>query len=137
IDANVADEAEPDLAEQSHNLMRLSLRFDPYSPTAADDYEALRVELRRIDIFALLKAELVKSRIHISLSKKIVSAIRFIDEPQRSDAVLSLITNETLLYPIYSNILWVVTTLYQELPATTRSTIIKHVRRLVTDKSHV
>jgi hypothetical protein len=137
IDENAADEAQPDLAEQSHSLMRLSLRFDPYSPTAADDYEALRVELRRMDIFALLKAELVKSRIHISLSKKIVSAIRFMDDPQRSDAVLSLITNEALLYPIYSNILWVVTTLYQELPEITRSSIIEHVRRLVTDKSHV
>jgi hypothetical protein len=137
IDEGVPNEAEPDLAEQSHNLMRLSLRFDPYSPTAADDYEALRAELRKIDIFALLKTELVKSRIHISLSKKIVSAMRFIEEPQRSDAVLSLITNETLLYPIYSNILWVVTTLYQELPDATRSSIVEHVRSLVTNKSHV
>jgi hypothetical protein len=55
--------------------MRLSLRFDPYSPTAVDDYEAMREELGKIDILGLLKSELVKSRIHISLSKKIVSAV--------------------------------------------------------------
>jgi hypothetical protein len=72
------------LTDLSHNLMRLSLHFDPYSSAVKGDYEALRGELQKIDIFALLKAELVKSRIHISLSKKIVSAIRFIEEPQRS-----------------------------------------------------
>jgi hypothetical protein len=136
-DDTVPDEIAPDLAEQSHNLMRLSLYFDPYSLTAKDDYEVLRGELKKIDIFALLKAELVKSRIHISLSKKIVSAIRFIEEPQRSDAVLSLITNEALLYPIYSNVLWVVTALYDELPEPSRKLIVEHVRKLVNTKSHV
>ena len=137
VDDTVPDEAAPDLAEQSHNLMRLSLHFDPYSPTATGDYEVLRGELRKIDIFALLKAELVKSRIHISLSKKIVSAIRFIEEPQRSDAILSLITNETLLYPIYSNILWVVAALYDDLPSPSRQAINEHVRKLVNTKSQV
>jgi len=136
-DDKVPDEGAPDLAEQSHNLMRLSLYFDPYSPTAKDDYEILRSELQKIDIFALLKAELVKSRVHISLSKKIVSAIRFIEEPQRSEAVLSLITNETLLYPIYSNVLWVVATLYDVLPEPSRNAINEHVRKLVNAKSHV
>lgn len=136
-DDTVPDEVAPDLAEQSHNLMRLSLYFDPYSPTAKDDFEALRGELQKIDIFALLKAELVKSRVHISLSKKIVSAIRFIEEPQRSEAVMSLITNESLLYPIYSNVLWVVTTLYDELPEFSRKAINEHVRKLVNAKSHV
>ena len=136
-DDTVPDESAPDLAEQSHNLMRLSLHFDPYSPTAKDDYEVLRGELRKIDIFSLLKAELVKSRIHISLSKKIVSAIRFIEEPQRSDAILSLITNETLLYPIYSNILWVVATVYDQLPEPPRRAINEHVRKLVNAKSQV
>jgi hypothetical protein len=37
-----ADRGAPDLKEQSQNLMRFAIRFDPYSPTAADDYEALK-----------------------------------------------------------------------------------------------
>jgi hypothetical protein len=110
-----AAEAAPDLREQSHNLMRLSVRFDPYSPTAADDYSALKEELDKINILSLLKAELTKSRIHISLSKKIVSAIRYIDEPQRSDAVLSLLQNADLLYPIYSNVLLTARLLFNDL----------------------
>lgn len=87
----------PELPPQG--LLSFSIRFDPYSPTALQDYEELRAEIRKYDIISLLKAELTKSRIHISLSRKIVAAIRFIDEEQRDDAVISLISNANLLYP--------------------------------------
>jgi hypothetical protein len=117
--------------------MRLSIRFDPYSPTAAADFELLKAELRKFDILSLLKAELVKSQIHISLSKKIVSAVRFIDADQREEAIWSLVSNEDLLYPIYSNVLWVARTLWDELRPETQSKVIKHVRNLVRAKSHV
>jgi hypothetical protein len=138
----VADDESPDsenpgIQEQSHKLMRLSLRFDPYSPTAADDYEALRAQLQKFDILSLLKSELVKSRVHISLSRRIVAAIRFIDETQRDDAVLSLILNEDLLYPIYANALLVAKTLFSDLKEDTRQKIIEHIRQLISSKSYV
>jgi hypothetical protein len=131
-----ADESAPNLADQAQNLMRLSLRFDPYSPTRAADYEALKNELNKFDILALLKSELVKSRVHIALSKRIVSAIRFIGDA-KNDAVLSLIENEGLLYPIYGNVLLVAKAVFDELKPETGSQIITHVRRLVSSKSHV
>jgi hypothetical protein len=132
-----AEGTPPELKEQSQNLMRLSIRFDPYSPTAADDYEALKDELGKIDILSLLKLELTKSRIHISLSRKIVAAIRYITEPQRSDAVLSLIQNADLLYPIYANVLLTAKSLYDELRPDVQSKIIEHVRTLIKEQSHV
>lgn len=131
-----ADVSEPSLEEQSQNLLRLSVRFDPYSPTAGTDYETLKKEINKIDLLAILKSELTKSRIHISLSKRIVTAIRFIDEPQRSDAVLSLIRNEDLLYPIYANVLLTTKTLYPELREDVKLTIVEHVRRLIADDTH-
>jgi len=73
----------PELTEQSQNLLRFSMRFDRYSPTARADYEALKAEIQKYDVIALLKAELSKSRVHISLSRKIVSAIRYIDDVSR------------------------------------------------------
>jgi hypothetical protein len=127
----------PDIREQSHSLMRISLRFDPYSPTAAADYEVLKNELKKFDVLSLMKAELVKSRIHISLSKRIVSAIRFIDGAQRDDAVLSLIENEELLYPIYANVLLVAKAVFDELKPGVRLKVIQHVRKLIVEKSHV
>jgi hypothetical protein len=132
-----AEDTNPQPQDQSQNLMRLSVRFDPYSPTASDDYETLKLELQKIDILSLLKAELTKSRIHISLSKKIVSAIRFLDEPQRSEAVLSLIENENLLYPIYANVLFTTKSLYEELREDIQKKIVSYIRSLMKDRSHV
>jgi hypothetical protein len=97
------------------DLLSFAIRFDPYSPTARDDYEMLRKEIQKYDIISLLRAELVKSRIHISLSKKIVTAIRYIDDDLRDDAVLSLVTNADLLYPIYANVLIVAKALFENL----------------------
>lgn len=132
-----ADRSNPDLQEQSQNLLRLSVRFDPYSPTAEVDYETLKSEIEKIDLLSLLRAELTKSRIHISLSKKIVAAIRYIDEPQRSDAILSLVENAELLYPIYANVLLTAKTLYEDLREDAREKIIIHVRTLLRNQSHV
>lgn len=125
----------PELPPQG--LLSFSIRFDPYSPTALQDYEELRAEIRKYDIISLLKAELTKSRIHISLSRKIVAAIRFIDEEQRDDAMISLISNANLLYPIYSNVLMVAKALYSDLKQETRDLIIGKVAQLIADKSHV
>ncbi len=122
---------------QTQNLLSFSIRFDPYSPTARDDYEILRKEIQKYDIISLLKAELGKSRIHISLSKKIVTAIRFIDDDRRDDAVLSLVTNADLLYPIYANVLIVARALYDDLTKETRYLVSENILNLIKNKSHV
>ncbi len=122
---------------QSKNLLRFSLRFDPYSPTAIEDYEALRNQIEKFDLLGILKSELTKSRIHVSLSKKIISAIRYIDETQLDDAVTSLIQNPDLLYPIYANILMVIKTLFDDLQLDTQQKIIGHITELIKNESHV
>jgi hypothetical protein len=137
-DDEVEAEAEaPTVRTQAQNLMRLSLRFDPYSPTAADDFEALRAEIDKVDIVGLLKSELVKSRVHISLTRKIITAMKYVDPARRDDAVLSLIENDELLYPVYSNVLFVAKSLYPELSPPARVGVISHVRRLIRDKSYL
>jgi hypothetical protein len=132
-----ADRESPSLKEQSHNLMRLSLRFDPYSATAADDYEDMRKELEKVDIPMLLKSELAKSRIHISLTKKIVAAIRYIDESKRDGMVMALIENSDLLYPIYANVLFVAKDIFTDLRVETRNEMTEFVKALIRAKSYI
>ncbi len=136
---NLSDSKQKDAAGTpiSQQLMNLTLRFDPYSATAVEDYEALKSEIKRFDILSLLKAELAKSRIHISLSKKIVSAIRYIDSTQRDEAALSLLTNEELLYPIYSQVLLVAKTLFMEMSPEPQASAMRHVRNLLQRNSYV
>jgi hypothetical protein len=131
------DSGSPTLKEQSQNLMRLSLRFDPYSPTAADDYEVMRKELEKLDILMLLKSELAKSRVHISLTKKIVSAIRYIDENKRNEMVITLVENADLLYPIYSSVLFVAKSVFSELDAEGRKSVMTFVKKLIKSKSYI
>jgi hypothetical protein len=51
--------------------------------------------------------------------------------------VLSLITNETLLYPIYANVLLIAKTLYSDLTSDTNNKVIAHVQKLLRTHSHV
>jgi hypothetical protein len=125
------------LQERSQSLLRFSVRFDPYSATPIEDFEALKTELAKYDIVSLLKSELSKSRIHISLSRKIISAIRYIDPAKRDDAVISLISNAELLYPIFSNVLMVARSLFHELSPATQAKISATLRDLLRDGSHV
>ncbi|MEQ8298805.1 MAG: RNA-directed DNA polymerase [Nitratireductor sp.] len=82
-----------DKHERSRRLLSFSLRFDPYSPTAEDDYQKLKQEVRKFDILTLLKEELSKSRVHIALSRKIISAVHYLEGRTKNDAVLSIVEN--------------------------------------------
>lgn len=131
------DEVPLPFAEQSRSLLRLSLRFDPYSPTRHEDYESLRTELEKYDILGILRAELSKSRIHVALAKKIVQAVKFIDESKRGDAIASLVKSEELLYPVYSNVLTSARVLFESLNTETAKFVVSHVEKLVRNRSYV
>lgn len=122
---------------QMHDLMHLSLRFDPYSATAQEDYDALKAQLSQFDVLGLLRSELGKTRIHSALAKKIVSAIRFLSEKQKNDAILTLIGNSELLYPIWPSIMNLARTIFDELSDETRVKIAKTLYGLLQQKSHV
>ena len=48
--------------------MSLPIRYDPYSPTADEDYKNIKKELGQFDILDLLNEELRKTRIHQQFS---------------------------------------------------------------------
>jgi hypothetical protein len=126
-----------DTNARSRRLLSFSLRFDPYSPTAAEDYEKLKDEVRRFDIIGLLKEELTKTRVHIALSKKIVSAVRYLEGTTRDDAVLSIVENSEVLYPIFSSVLIMMDQVYNELGDDTKRRIAERIVGLVKSDSHI
>ncbi|QEX20573.1 reverse transcriptase [Hypericibacter adhaerens] len=125
------------IGDQARSLLRFSIRFDPYSPTADKDYEELKSEISKFDIIGLLQAELSKSRIHIALAKKIVSAIQFLAPKQRDQAVLSLLDNADLLYPIFPATLTVIRQVYSDLSESTQLAVIERLLKLLHMGSHV
>ena len=127
-------EEEGQAAAMSHKaseLLQFSLRFDPYSPSAQEDYEHLRREVRRFDIVSLLKEELLKSGVHIALARKIVSAVRYLDEKSKNDAVLSIVDNCDLLYPILSSVMLMLSQVFEELAVDTKTEIASKLSKLI------
>lgn len=136
-DAEEAGKRAADAHERSRQLLSFSLRFDPYSPTAEEDYEILKKEIKRFDILTLLKEELAKSRIHVALSRKIISAVRYLDRRTKNDAILSIINNSEVLYPIFSVALIVMDQVYGELGDATKAEIPCRIVELIRADSHV
>jgi hypothetical protein len=136
-DAPATETRTPALQEQARGLLRLSLRFDPYSATARADYEALKAELEKFDLVGLLREELSKSRIHISLTRKIVNALKYIDPIYKDDAIISLMSNAELLYPIFPAVLTVTKTMFNDLSPDTQEFIHRKVVELIESHSHV
>jgi Reverse transcriptase (RNA-dependent DNA polymerase) len=126
-----------DKQERAKGLMQLSLRFDPYSPTRDTDYSALKAEIERFDILGLLRDELSKSRVHISLARKIIAAVKYLDAKARDDAITTLIDNGELLYPIFSGVLTVAKGVFEELSQPAQEYVHKRVVDLIESNSHV
>jgi Reverse transcriptase (RNA-dependent DNA polymerase) len=123
--------------ERARGLMKLSLRFDPYSQTKEEDYEALRAEIERFDILELLREELLKSRIHIGLTRKIVAAVKYLDPRSRDDAVTTMINSAELLYPIFSSVLTVARSVFDELSVQAQALVHNKLVELIEGHSHV
>lgn len=133
----LGEKGREDVNARSRRLLSFSLRFDPYSPTAAEDYEKLKDEIRKFDIIGMLKEELSKSRVHVALSRKLISAIRYLDGKTKDDAILSIVDNSDILYPIFSNALIVLDQVYDDLSDDVKRQIVAKIIDLVRSGSHI
>lgn len=135
----VAEPAEADSAEEAttREFVRLRLNYDPYSPTADEDYEALQTELTRFNVIGMLARELRKSRINEPLTRRLVRSIQFLEPTVRDGAVLSIIQNIEVLYPIFPTVSILLRRLLNDLSIETRARVFEVVRNLVRAQSYV
>ena len=136
-------EAEEDTAREGsigdtlppNALFRFSVVFDPYSPTAEEDYAHLKETLGRFDIMGLLSSELQKTRIHAALSRKIIQAVRYLDDDIRNEAVRSMLENCEVLYPIFSSVLILLDQVFDGLSEETQDQVVTKIRDLIIEDS--
>jgi len=134
-----ASENEPESLEQTNNRMflRLRLHYDPYSATADEDYELLKSEITKFDIVGMLGRELKKSRIHQSLTKKLISAIKLLNKHQRDSAIVSMMDNLPILFPVFPSILHLVKGTIDDISDETRETVFGRLRELLQNNSYI
>lgn len=120
-------------------LMRLAVRFDPYSPTGQDDYEQLKNAVSQIDIVGILAREIAKTNIDTQVTKQAISAIRALAPEFRGGAVLTLLNDANLetLAPVFSNIMRMLRSLYHELDSPTQNFVDEAMIKLIRADSHL
>jgi hypothetical protein len=98
-------------------LLNISIDFDPYSPTAEDDYENLKTAVEQVDILGILGREIAKTAIDPAVAKQAIQAVRMLDLPQRFAALRMLLDAENILIlaPIFVTLMRLVRDLYPDL----------------------
>lgn len=134
-----AEENKPDTEDQGvgRAFLKLRLHYDPYSPSAEADYELLKDEIAKFDIVGMLGRELRKSRIHQSLTRKLIGALKLLAPAQRDAAVSSLMESLTVLYPVYPSIMLLLRGILSEMSIGTRDKIFSQLRELVASESYI
>jgi hypothetical protein len=132
-----AEPASPPAEAETRAFLKIRLRYDPYSPTAVDDYHKLTDELRRFDITKMLARELRKSRIDEITMRQLIKAVRFMEPAVRNDAVLTLLQNIEVLYPVFPTVAILMRTVLPDLDEPTREQVFATIRRLLQERSHI
>lgn len=95
----------------------MSIRFDPYSPTAVEDYEVLQSKVRGIDIVGILSREVGKTAIDQTVTRQAIDALRALDAPTQAQAIQILLDRDNLLplAPVFPTVMRAVRGLYMDL----------------------
>lgn len=118
-------------------LLSLSLNFDPYSPTGAEDYETLKQSLGKIDFLSLLNEELNKSQVHSPTISKLISSLRVYDGTIRANAIRKLFNNLDILYPVFSKLLIVLSSIIDETDSDIKNLVCNKIINLINKKSYL
>lgn len=120
-------------------LLRLSIRFDPYSDTSVDDYNSLKEEVAKVDIAGILGRELEKTRIDSTVTKQAIAALRMVGSREQKGILESLlqIHNLNTLAPVFPRLMTVLRGLYVEVDEPTQELIDEALTTLIESESHI
>jgi hypothetical protein len=133
-DINAPEEGEE---KSKRDFLKIHIHYDPYSDTAEEDYEALCDELGKFDIVGMLASEMQKTRIQEGLTRKLIKAIAHIGEHAKNPAVLSLLENLHILYPIFTTVMMLFVSIIDEISDETKEVIFAKLRELLETKSYI
>lgn len=129
--------ADSDGEAEIASFLKVRLRYDPYSPTAEDDYEQLRDELQRFDVVGMLARELQKTRVDEILVRQLCKSIKHLAPVLRRDAALTLCGNLEALYPVFPTVALVLKDVITTIDSSDREPVYAALRGLVEGRSHI
>lgn len=106
-----------EVASEERKLLSIHVRYDPYSPTAVEDYDALKAALGEVDIVGILGREVAKAAIDPTVSRQAIAAIRALAPEMQGNAIRTVMHPDNLdvLTPVFVSILRLVRSVYTDL----------------------
>jgi hypothetical protein len=123
--------------QRAKRFLRIRWNYDPYSPTAPEDYHKLVDEVAGFDVLSMLATEFRKARVDESLVRQLVRSIVFLDPPLRDGAALSLVENLQTLYPVFPTVARVLRKILPDVSPEAKARILLELRGLLRSGSHI
>ena len=138
LDPRVKTE-DSDRASEEQKLLNISIRFDPYSATAEEDYERLKAAVSKVDIVGILGREVQKAAIDPTVAKQAINAIRALDPAARDGAIRTLLdsTNLEVLSPVFVTLMRAIRGVYDDLENAGKDFVDNALTQIYDGHSHL
>lgn len=126
-------------SDEEQKLSNISIRFDPYSATAIDDYESLKQAVREIDIVGILSKEVNKTRIDQTVAKQAINSIKALTKENQIQAVRILLDQNNLLTlsSVFTTIMRSMRSIYDDLNKSGKELIDKSLLELFKNENYL
>jgi hypothetical protein len=94
-------------------------------------------EINKFDIIGMLASEMQKTRVAEGLTRKLIKAIAHLGSSVKNQAVLSLLANLNVLYPILPTVMILLISIINDISEDTKEKIFSTVRHLLNTKSYL
>ncbi len=118
-------------------FLSLPVRYDPYSPNAAEEYEDIKSSLGDFDLLGMLGDELQKSKVNQTFSRQLVRSFAMTEPSVLSSAFGIIFDNIADLYPIFSTIAQVAIVNWDRFDYETQAGVTESLARLIRDDSFI
>lgn len=120
-------------------LLNISIRFDPYSETAEEDYERLTKAVSQVDVVGILSRQIAKTTIDIPVTKQAISVVRAMDNVEKEGTIGTLLQKDNLdvLSPVFVSLMRLVRNVYSDLNRDARAAIDNDLIRIFDEHQHI
>ena len=120
-------------------LLNISIRFDPYSETAEEDYKKLSEAVAEVNVLNILAREIKKTAIDTSVAKQAINAIRALGVDEQVGSLRMLLDKDNLdvLSPVFVTLMRAVRGVYENLGDQHQAAIDDALTRMYKEQEHI
>ncbi len=124
---------------EEQKLLNISIRFDPYSATAIEDYERLKLAINKVDIVGILGREVGKTVIDSTVTKQAINAIKALDSFAQDGAIRIILdpVNINVLSPVFITVMRAIKGIYNDLEDNSKDFVDSALVELYESNTHL